>query len=139
MNTYDPKKILVSFRGIPLTGFAPDTFVSVDRNEDAFTLVVGSDGETTRTQNRNRSGTVTLTLMSGSQSNSLMAAIAARDEQSGDGTGEVLVKELNGATLVSGKTAWVRKVPTVEFAKDDTTRTWVLEADELLIFSGGRI
>lgn len=137
--TYNPFLVNFSFTGIPITGFAPDTFITVERNEDAFTLVVGAGGEAARSQSRNRSGTVTLTLLATSQSNDVLSAIANADEQTGIGVGTAFVKEINGTTLVSAQSAWIKKMPNVERGAEVSNVEWVLECEALDTFIGGLI
>ena len=135
--TYDPMLNVLSFAGLNITGFAPDTYISVERNEDAFTLVVGASGEATRSHNRNRSGLVTVTLMASSQSNDALSAIAVADEISGSGLSVLLLKEAHGTTLVSASNAWIKKLPVVDRAKEAGTVEWVFECEDLSIFVGG--
>lgn len=139
LKTYDPNKVLVTFAGNLLTGFAPDTFISLARNEDAFTLVVGAGGEATRSQNRNRSGTITVTLMATSQTNDILSVIATADELSGIGVAPFFITEFNGTTAAIAKTAWIKKMPTLERAKEAGTVEWVFETDCLQEFAGGII
>ena len=39
---YDPDGVLVVFNKIPMFGFAPGTFVRVERDEDTFSEVAGA-------------------------------------------------------------------------------------------------
>ena len=62
LKTYDPKQISVIVGGAIISGFADGEFVTTERNEDAFTLNVGADGEGGRVKSNNKSGRITLTL-----------------------------------------------------------------------------
>lgn len=135
--TYDPLKNLLSFAGVLATGFAPDTFIKVERNEDAFSLVVGASGEAVRTQNRNRSGKVTVTLLAKSQTNDLWSAIAAGDELAGTGVAPFFLKELNGTTRVSAENAWLTRPAAIERAKEAGNVEWIIECENLDMFAGG--
>lgn len=137
--TYDPALVNISFSGLPLGGFAPDTFLQVERNEDGFTLMVGAGGEAARSQSRNRSGRVTLTLLATSQTNDVLSAIANADELGGTGVGALFIKEFNGTTLVLAESAWIMKQPTIERGAEVTTVEWVFECEELTMFAGGLI
>lgn len=136
---YSAASVTVTFKGVAITGFGPDTFVTAERNEDAFTLAVGADGESVRAKSSNKSGIVTLTLMQSSVGNDALSAAAKLDELSGDGVGSLFVKDLNGTTLVSSQAAYVRKVANAEFARESSTREWVIETGELDIFVGGSV
>lgn len=135
--TYDPDKVIVTFLGIPMSGYADGTFISVERNEDAFALTVGADGETARTRNQNRSGTITLTLMQSSSSNDTLSAAAAADELTGLGIGALAIKDAFGTTLCIAPNAWIKKMPTTEFGKELANREWVFETDYVQMIVGG--
>lgn len=135
--SYDPGQVIVTFLGTPLHGFADGTFVKVTRNEEAFKLQVGADGEAARVRNRNRSGQVAITLQQTSVSNDVLSAAAALDELAAGGTGALLIKDLNGTTLVSALVAWVRKIPEAELGNELGQREWVLETGVLAAFVGG--
>lgn len=137
LRTYDPKLVLVSFGAVQITGFADGTFVTVERDEDAFTKLVGAGGDVVRSRNRNRSGSVTVTLIHGAPENDLLAAIAIEDELTSTGVRALMVKEANGTTLCSGQSAWIRKHATAEYAKEAGSREWVFEVESLDMFVGG--
>ena len=136
---YDPGKVFVSFQGIQVTGYAEGTFVSVERAEDAFEMAVGSGGDVTRVRNRNRCGSVTVTLMAESPTNDLLTAVAKSDELFGDGYGAVMVKDGNGTSIYAASTAWIRKMPTSEYADGASTREWTFDCAELDMNPGGAL
>jgi len=135
--TYDPKQVSVIVGGKIITGFSDSTFIKIERNDQAFTLKVGVDGEGTRSKSNNKSGKATLTLMQSSGSNDDLSGFAAADELSNTGAVPLMIKDNSGRTLVTALTAWVMKYPDEEFAKEVSTRAWVLETDEIDIFVGG--
>lgn len=138
MHTYDAAKHLFSFAGqLIANGFGPDTWLKVSRNNDGFTLTKGASGEGTRSKTNDNSGTVELTLMADSQANDILAAIGVADELSGTGVGALFIKEFNGTTRVSAGSAWIKKLPDLERAKEVGTVTWVFECDDLELFAGG--
>lgn len=137
VKVYDPKQISIIVGGKILSGFADGTFLKVERNEQAYTLKVGVDGEGARAKNNNKSGKFTFTLMQTSSSNDVLSAYASADELGNAGAVPVLVKDHNGTSVATAATAWVQKLPDLEDAKEITMRTWVLETDELLMSIGG--
>lgn len=48
VKTYDPKKVMVIFGPVVLTGFAEDTFINIETDGDGTTAVVGCDQEIVR-------------------------------------------------------------------------------------------
>jgi len=136
--TFNPKLVSVSFAGYQLSGFG-DTFISAERNTDAFTLVKGADGETSRVASADRSGKVTITLKQSSLSNDILSGLAALDELSGLGTGSLLIKDIAGTTLLEAQEAWISKLPSVTMGKEGSEREWVIECGELLMLVGGNV
>jgi len=134
---YDPSRVVVTFRGILLQGFADGAFVSTERSEDAFSASAGAAGDVTRVRSRNRMGSVTVTLMAASPSNDSLSAVAAQDEAFGTGYGPLMIKDLNGTTLIQASTAWIKKVPSVEFGKDASSYEWVFECADMIKHVGG--
>jgi len=135
--SYDPSQVVVTFAGAALHGFADGAFIKAERHEDAFMLQVGADGEAARARNRNRSGSATLTLQQTSVSNDALSGLAALDEAGGAGTGPLLVKDLNGSTLLLAPVAWIKKLAAVEYGKELGHREWTFETGEFVIFVGG--
>lgn len=138
MKTYDPAQIVVTLGPYLISGFAEGTFVKVSRDEDAFLKKVGVDGESARARNKNRAGSVELTLLQSSASNDTLSSIALADELAGQGVYPLMIKDLQGTTLVMAPNAWVKKVADVEEAKEITDRAWVLDcASPLQMNVGG--
>lgn len=135
--TYDPKQVAVVIGGQVISGFADGTFVKVERNEPAFNLKVGVDGEGTRAKSNNKSGKYTITLMQSSSSNDYLSSLAQSDEASNSGVVPVYVNDKSGRSLYSSLTAWVQKYADGEYQKETTTRTWVIESDEILMNVAG--
>jgi hypothetical protein len=137
LSNYDPGKLVVTFKGILLTGYMDGTFLTAERTEDAFSMSVSADGKVTRVRSRDKTGTVTLTLQAASPGNDLLSAVALEDELFGTGTGALLVKDLLGNTVIDADTAWIRKMPTTDFADEASGREWAFDCAELGIFAGG--
>jgi hypothetical protein len=135
--TYDPKQVSCIVGGKIGQGFSDGSFIKVERNEQAFTLKIGVDGEGTRAKSNNKSGKITLTLMQSSSYNDVLSAFAAADELSNTGAVPFFLKDNSGRTLCTALTCWVQKYPDSEFAKEVSTRTWVLETDDIEVFVGG--
>lgn len=137
MKTYNPKKVIVSFGGQILTGFADGTAIEVERRNDSFSLTVGIDGEGARSANQDRSGSCKLTLMQSSLGNDILSNKLAIDEQTNLGTGPLMIKDLSGRTLVHSDEAWVKKPAPIQFGKEVSGWAWELECADLDVFAGG--
>ncbi len=133
---YNPKEIVVVFGEVILEGIADGSFVEIDQVEDAVQLYIGSDGKGTRAMSNNRAATVTLTVSQSSKSNELLSTLHELDRLSGAGVRSLLVKDLNGTSLYSAATAWIKKQPKATFSKGIETRQWTIETDDLSPFHG---
>src|SRR5688500_8393980 len=114
---YSPDKVHLIWNGINITGYAPDTFVQVERDEDGFIKYVGSLGDVARSRSLNKAGKVTVTLMAVSPVNDLLYTLAAQDEADGTAYGSLQLLDLSGTTRCHSEIAWVLKWPTIERGK----------------------
>jgi hypothetical protein len=139
MKEIDPNSIIMTFKGVDITGVADGTFVEVEYDEDAYTHHVGAKGEVTRVKNANEMGTVTFNLGQGSTCNDKLSAIAIADRKSGAGIGKLLITDLKGTTKYRADKAWIRKMPKGEHGKEHTNRGWVVTCEKLIVVIGGSL
>jgi hypothetical protein len=130
--TYNAKEVAVIVGGFILSGFADGQFVNIVPNADLYELTVGTDGEGTRSAQNNKSAQITIDLLQSSESNAILESFASSGE-----TFPFLLKDNSGSTLYSAVTAWIRRRPDATFDRTATSRSWVLETDELLGGEGG--
>ena len=62
VKTYNPKEVLIALGSHIVTGYAEDSFVSIDPSGDGTTKKTGCDGEVTRSISPDKSYTVKVTL-----------------------------------------------------------------------------
>ena len=136
---YDPNKVTIVFGPVIIGGFQDGTFVSVDFNEDAYTLQIGVDGEGCRSRSNNDSATIIFTLGQWSETNDELSIIHNTDKLTGFGIYPLMIKDENGTTLYAAETAWIRKFPMSDFDREAVSREWALETDKLNAFIGGSI
>nr|MDO8118665.1 DUF3277 family protein [Candidatus Sigynarchaeota archaeon] len=137
LSTYDPAQVFVTYGGFTIQGFADGSMITVERNEQAYNLYIGSDGEGARSKSNNKSAVITIRLMQTSDSNDVITAFAKADEITNSGSVPFMVKDGNGRTLLIAENAWVQKLPSVEFGKEALEREWKLESDSVEMFVGG--
>jgi hypothetical protein len=125
--------------GVPISGFADGTFLSVENNEDAYSLQVGTDGEAPRSRTNNNSARFTITLQQGSLGNAILSGLHTADKLAPGGVGcfPVLVKDLGGTSLYACEKAWIVKRPGAEFGRESGSREWIIETDNLAIAIDG--
>lgn len=135
--TYDPQKVILTFGGIIIAGFAKGSFIKAKRNSDTFKTVVGASGEESWDKSADRSGEVEVTLMATSQDNDSLMAIYASDELSGTGLAPLFIKELNGTTLLIASFARLAKPADVERGAEQGHAVWLFRSTNISIQVGG--
>jgi hypothetical protein len=137
LRTYDPKNVIVTFGGIALGGFADGTFVAVERENDAFSKESGADGVVSRAKSNDKSGNATITLSQTSPSNDILSIFHAADESANEGVKPFVIKEIGSGSLFVSAFGWIRKIPSIEYAKEISTREWTIDLADLDVFVGG--
>jgi len=137
VKTYDPKGVVVTVGGIPISGYADGTFINISRQNDAYSSVAGADGEVSRAKSNDKRGELVLTLLQTSLSNDVLSGIAQLDERSNSGVVPIMVKDMSGLTTFFSGSGWIRKVPDSEFGKEISNREWAFELAEMDVFVGG--
>jgi hypothetical protein len=137
LKTYNPKKVIFTFLGQLITGYADGTFVTVEQASDAFSTTIGADGEAARSQSADESGTFKIVLLQTSAANDILSAALARDRQTGLNTGPAMLKDASGRSLAIANEAWVQKVANIEFGKEIVGREWTIASGSIKQFVGG--
>jgi len=137
VTTFDPKLVVITVGGTPISGFADGTFIRVERETDTFTKVVGADGFVSRAKSNNKSGSITITLAQTSNSNSVLNALSTADELSNNGVVPCMIKDLSGTSTYFSSSAWVRKPSNAEFGKEISNREWVLDCADISMKTEG--
>lgn len=124
--TYDPKSVVASLGGVPIVGFANDTFISIEKQEPGFTLVTGADGQVMRTKSRNNQYVVTITLLQSSPSNAYLSAVYLSDQLGTNGAGlaALAIADLQGASKFLEPFATIEMPATQEFGSEGGSREW---------------
>lgn len=138
MATYDPKKIVMTFGGAIITGFADGVGINAERVADDWSMSTGMDNATAYTKINNTSGTLVITLQQTSLSNNDLTTFLELDRTANLGLLPYLMKDLLSTTQVSG-TGRIMKPPAIGFANDVSTREWTIACDEMLITVGGNL
>lgn len=137
VNSYDPKSVIITVGGVPISGFADGTFLEITADTPQFSKTVGADGFTTRVKSNNYGGVMTITLAQSSPSNDVLSGFLALDRAINAGVVPVLVKDMSGSTLFFAGTAWIQQFPDVVFGNEINTRAWILDLADMEIFVGG--
>jgi membrane-associated protease RseP (regulator of RpoE activity) len=140
VKTFDPRKVKVLVNGVPVTGFADGTFLSIASNGEQATRSVGADGEVSRAITADYTSTVVVTLKQTSQSNDMLMAYSKLDQLSGSGLFSLAITDLGGTTLFFWDSAFIQQVPDAEFGKEISERAWtILTGQPVQSFVGGNL
>ena len=126
IKTYNPKEITMAFGNHIVTGYADDSFVSIDPNGDGITKKVGCDGEIVRSINPDDTYIVKLTVLQTSDTNSFLQQKLAQDRKTGDGMFPILIKDLKGGMVFSTEAAWAIRAASRGYGKEAGNREWEL-------------
>jgi hypothetical protein len=136
VKTYDPKKVLVSFMGQPITGFADGTFINIaNRGGDRWAEYVGADGEVSRAKNVDTTKRITITLSQTSLSNSFLSDMLALDMASSTAVGPLKITDVNGGAEIFVAQAWIAVPPAPDYAKGIMPRVWVFDTGQAVVES----
>jgi hypothetical protein len=137
---YSSSQVKVSLAGIPITGgFADGEFVRIEREGEAFTDVVGTDGEVTRNATKDNRATVTIILMQSGEGNAALSALHNSDKntEGGAGIGRLLIEDLNGTSLHESAFSWISNEPDASYDREATSREWPVRCANLIQTLGG--
>lgn len=135
--TYDAKRLLVNIGGVPISGFADGAFVEITANGQQFSQVVGADGITTRVKSNDYGAVMTLTLSQTSPSNDVLSGFLLADRTANLGVFPVLIKDLEGNTLIFSATAWIQQFPDITYSNEISNRAWSIAMADVDLFIAG--
>lgn len=127
IKTYNPKEVVVACGTHIVSGYADDSFISIEPNGDGITKKVGCDGEIARSISPDNTYKVKITLLQNSDSNSFFSNIADYDRATGNGLFPVLIKDLRGGLLFATEAAWVIKKSPATRGKETNNREWEID------------
>ena len=127
IKTYNPKEVVVACGTHIVSGYADDSFISIEPNGDGITKKVGCDGEIARSISPDNTYKVKITLLQNSDSNSFFSNIADYDRATGNGLFPVLIKDLRGGLLFATEAAWVIKKSPAARGKETNNREWEID------------
>ena len=126
VKTYNPKEIICSLGSHIVSGFADDSFITIDPNSDGVTKKVGCDGEVVRSISPDDTYIVKISLLQTSETNSYLQSCVARDKKSGDGMFPIVIKDLKGGLVFSTDAAWAKGTTSRGYGKEAGNREWEL-------------
>jgi hypothetical protein len=134
---YDPREVKVAWGEISITGFASESFLSVEFNSPQWSTTVGLDGVSAFSPKYNFSGTCTFRLMQGSTGNQLLAGLIKAQEESLSSEllqNNLTITDSSGAFNLRLQNAIVVSQPPVSYAvqASEGTREWVFYSPSIV-------
>lgn len=137
--TYNAADVMMEVDGQIVTGFARDSFVKVEHDEDAWTKRVSADGLTSRAKANNYTGKITFTLHQTAESNVIMQKIYDKDKATSDGVVKISITDNSGNSKHVAAEGWPQKQPVAEFGAEEKDREWVFDCGEIVMTEGGNV
>lgn len=128
VTTYNSKKVTCALGSHIVTGFADDSFISVEESSDGVSVVSGADGELARSVDPSELFTLKLSLQQQSRSNQWLNKMYYADKKSESGTFSVNIKDLLGKDTFVADVAWVTKLPNITKGKAQNNLEWTIAA-----------
>lgn len=139
--TYDADRVSLILGGIPVeSGLADGEFFSIEMTTDAFSTVVGTDGEVARSKTNDKRAKGKIRVLQTSAGNALLSALHNVDLTAPNGAGIVplLLKDNSSlATLIEANECWITKNPVVSYDRGATVREWPIECGSLKMLLTG--
>lgn len=124
LSTYNHKKVTCALGNHIVSGYADDSFITVEADGDGTTYVTGADGEIVRSIDPSSVYKLKLTLLQTSSTNVFLQKMYDKDQKSGTGTFSVNINDLLGSEKFTGGPAWVTKPATWTRGKAQANREW---------------
>jgi len=131
VKNYDPKRFIITFGGIPATGFADGTFIAVTSPSQTFTKTVGADGEVARAKGNDNTNEITITLLQTSLFNDYLSNIYKIDKATNQGKLILALADLEGTTVMIWSQAWIRQLPDIDRGKEIGENAWIFDTGQI--------
>ena len=141
---YASRDVQLAWDGVPITGFAPDSFITFTRNADITDEEVGADAQVAISRLPDKTGTATISLQQQTLSNHFLAGVMQKQEQTNQFvTGNLTVTDPSGSILGQLYSCHLKTAPEVDLGSSATgkTRAWVFFCKELVFtdYLGGDV
>lgn len=128
--TYMCSRVIMSFGYHEVSGFASDSFITIEKNGDGVTSEQGVDGEVARSIDPVTTYKVKISLMQTSDSNKFFEEQYKMDQETGEGIAPILIKDITGNTLFQAAESWVMKPTSRSYGKATANRDWEFETGD---------
>ena len=122
VKTYNPAKVNVIIDRSFVTGFADDSFIQTEKDEDNYEVYVGSQGEVSRSKKLHPVGRFTVTLKQTSPFNEKLSKLAKSDRMF---PAYVVDRNTQGA-IIGGNYGWIEKDADYERSNEVEEVEWTI-------------
>ena len=137
VRTYDPKKVIVTFGVLALSGYMDGSFITITPEGDKFEKHKGADGSIDRVNKNSYSYEVHLVLKQTAPANVSLAGLAYADQESNKGILPLTIKDFSGTALFTATSAWIRRDPDVDYGDTMGAREWIFDTGLAVSTPGG--
>ncbi len=130
VTTYNHRKVTCAFGRHMVSGFADDSFITIEAAGDGTSFVIGADGEVARSIDPSRVYTLKIALLQASSTNSYLQRMYDKDKDDGAGTFTVNINDILGREKFVGALAWVAKPASWVRGKAQNNREWEIAVAE---------
>lgn len=130
VTTYIPTMVKIALGNHIVTGYAEDSFVTIEPIGDGVTSKAGCDGEIVRSVDPNNRFSIKLALLASSPTHRFLTQKLEQDRKSGTGAFPVLIKDLMGKEKFSCDRGWVTKLPSNVKGKEAQNKEWTIETGQ---------
>ena len=127
---YDPRQLIIAFGSHIPTAWPDGTFLVIERHGDGVRKVVGADGSVARSVDPDRTATLKFHMRWDSDTIKWAQEQYDLDNETGDNTFSVLIKDLRGMLVFSAEVAWIENAPDNEFAYELSEREITIETGD---------
>lgn len=132
VTTYNPKRVTLALGNHIASGFADDSFISIEHAGDGNSYISGADGEVCVSVDPSSVYTVKVSLLQRSKTNAYLKKMYEKMKSTGNGFFAVTIKDLVGNEKFSASTGWVTKPASKTYGKAQNNREWeIVVADGL--------
>ena len=129
VTTYNPRKVTCAFGNHIASGFADDSFITIEHATDGTSYVVGADGEVARSIDPASIYTLKISVLQASATNDYLRKMYEKDKSDGTGTFAVNIADILGGEKFVAGVAWVTKPASWQRGKTQNNREWEIVAE----------
>lgn len=131
--TYSSRQVVSNFIGLPIDGYAEDSFITITYNSDFSTPTVGADGEVALALSPDETGTITFELIDTSAGAKRLAEVYAGQRTADKPLrGPLTISDPSGASLVLSNNAHLQKIGEGTLGTGNGTRTFTFFVENMV-------